>query len=73
MQNTEEAITLAGMAEIVVLFPAHMTRYRVRPDITYLPVTDMGHLPYAMVWRSETDNEPIRAPRRRWRCLRGRA
>ncbi|MFB4271472.1 LysR family transcriptional regulator [Nonomuraea sp. GTA35] len=61
VQNTEEAITLAGMAEIVVLFPAHMTRYWIRPDITYLPVTDMGPLPYAMVWRSDTDNEPIRA------------
>jgi DNA-binding transcriptional LysR family regulator len=61
VQNTEEAITLAGMAEIVVLFPSHMTRYWVRPDITYLPVTGMGPLPYALVWRSESENEPIRA------------
>ncbi|MFC3986668.1 hypothetical protein [Streptosporangium jomthongense] len=38
-----------------------MTRYWVRPDITYLPVTDMGPLPYALVWRSEAESEPIRA------------
>ncbi|OUC93073.1 LysR family transcriptional regulator [Streptosporangium minutum] len=61
VHDTEGAITLASMAEIVVLFPAHMTRYWIRPDITYLPVTDMGTLPYALVWRSETENEPIRA------------
>ncbi|MFF4414362.1 LysR family transcriptional regulator [Streptosporangium sp. NPDC001559] len=61
VQDTEEAITLASMAEIVVLFPSHMTRYWVRPDITYLPVTDMGPLPYALVWRSEAESEPIRA------------
>ncbi|MFB4272974.1 LysR family transcriptional regulator [Nonomuraea sp. GTA35] len=61
VQDTEDAITLASMAEIVVLFPAHMARYWIRPDITYLPVTDMGPLPYALVWRSETENEPIQA------------
>ncbi len=61
VKTTEAAITLASLAEIVVLFPAHMTRYWIRPDITYLPVSDMGPLPYAMVWRTETDNESVRA------------
>ncbi|MFG1948710.1 LysR family transcriptional regulator [Nonomuraea sp. NPDC048826] len=61
IKTTEAAITLAGLAEIVVLFPAHMTRYWIRPDITYLPVSDMGPLSYAMVWRTETDNESVRA------------
>ncbi|MEU1722582.1 LysR family transcriptional regulator [Actinomadura sp. ATCC 39365] len=61
VHDTEDAITLAGMAEIVVLFPAHMTRYWIRPDITYLPVTDMEPLPYALVWRSDTENELVRA------------
>ncbi|MGP3960531.1 LysR family transcriptional regulator [Nonomuraea sp. 3N208] len=61
VRATEEAITLTSMAETVTLFPAHMTRYWVRPDIAYLPVTDIGALPYALVWRSETENELIRA------------
>ncbi|MFG6201202.1 LysR family transcriptional regulator [Nonomuraea sp. JJY05] len=61
VRDTEEAITLTSMAETVTLFPAHMTRYWVRPDIAYLPVTDIGPLPYALVWRSETENGLIRA------------
>ncbi|APU15091.1 MULTISPECIES: hypothetical protein [Actinoalloteichus] len=32
---TEHA--LASMDELVVLFPAHVTRYWARPDIAYLP------------------------------------
>ncbi|RJL31900.1 LysR family transcriptional regulator [Bailinhaonella thermotolerans] len=61
IQDTEDAIILASMAEIVVLFPAHMARYWVRPDLTYLPVTDMGPLPYALVWRSDAENDLVRA------------
>ncbi|MDP4510282.1 LysR family transcriptional regulator [Nonomuraea turcica] len=62
VRDTEDALTRTSMAEIVTLFPAHMTRYWVRPDIAYLPVKDMGALLYGMVWRSsETDNELIRS------------
>ncbi|OPG08667.1 LysR family transcriptional regulator [Microbispora sp. GKU 823] len=61
VRDAEEAITFASMSGLVVLFPAHMSRYWVRPDIAYLPVTDMGPLPYALVWRSETENELVRA------------
>lgn len=41
--------------------PAHVTRYWARPDIAYLPVTDLEPLPYALVWRREAESEPIRA------------
>ncbi|MBA8957781.1 LysR family transcriptional regulator [Actinomadura namibiensis] len=61
VRDTEEALTLTGMAEIVTLFPAHMTRYWVRPDIAYLPVTDMSPLSYALVWLSEDENPLIRS------------
>jgi hypothetical protein len=36
---------LAGMDGLVVLFPAHVTRCWARPDIAYLPVTDLEPLP----------------------------
>jgi hypothetical protein len=49
------------MDGLVVLFPAHVTRYWARPDIAYLPVTDLEPLPYALVWRREAESEPIRA------------
>ncbi|GAA3262279.1 LysR substrate-binding domain-containing protein [Nonomuraea helvata] len=61
VRDAEEAMTLASMDGLVVLFPAHVTRYWVRPDIAYLPVTDMEPLSYALVWRSEAESEPIRA------------
>ncbi|WP_106401242.1 LysR family transcriptional regulator [Actinocorallia populi] len=59
--NAEEVLTLASVGEIVNLFPAHMRRYWSRPDIAYLPVRDIDVLPYALVWRTETEDDPIRA------------
>ncbi|GAA0943968.1 LysR family transcriptional regulator [Actinocorallia libanotica] len=59
--NAEEVLTLASIGEIVNLFPFHMRRYWSRPDIAYLPVRDIDVLPYALVWRTETENDPIRA------------
>ncbi|GAA1314050.1 LysR family transcriptional regulator [Planotetraspora silvatica] len=61
VRNTEEIFTLTSTGELVNLFPAHMTRYWNRPDIAYLPVSDIDALPYALVWRTETENERIRA------------
>jgi DNA-binding transcriptional LysR family regulator len=61
VRNTEEIFTLVSLGEIVNLFPSHMTRYWTRPDIAYLPVQDMAALPYAAVWRTETENDLIRA------------
>jgi DNA-binding transcriptional LysR family regulator len=52
VHNTEEVLTL---------FPAHMRRYWSRPDIAYLSVSDIDVLPYALVWRSEAENDLIRA------------
>jgi DNA-binding transcriptional LysR family regulator len=61
VRNAEEVLTLASTAEVVSLFPAHMRRYWSRPDIAYLPVSGIDALPYALVWRSETENDLIRA------------
>ncbi|MEV0824328.1 hypothetical protein [Nonomuraea rubra] len=61
VRNAEEILTLTSTGQIVNLFPAHMTRYWNRPDIAYLPVRDLDALRYAMVWRTETENDLIRA------------
>jgi hypothetical protein len=61
VRNTEEALTLASTGELVSLFPGHMRRYWNRPDIAYLPVQDIDFLRYALVWRTETENDLIRA------------
>ncbi|GAA1580464.1 hypothetical protein GCM10009678_73920 [Actinomadura kijaniata] len=57
VRDAEEAMTLVGVDGLVALFPAHVTRYWARPDIAYLPVTDLEPL----VWRREAESEPIRA------------
>ncbi|MFI9814345.1 LysR family transcriptional regulator [Saccharothrix variisporea] len=61
VRNSEEVLTLAGMGEAVVLFPEHMAHYAVRPDIAYLPVRNAKPLTYALIWRTESENDIIRA------------
>lgn len=61
VRSLDEVLTLTSVGEVVTLFPSHMSRYWVRPDIVYLPVRDMSALPYALVWHTESENEPIRA------------
>jgi hypothetical protein len=31
------------------------------PDVRWLPIMDLSRLHYALVWRTETENEIIRA------------
>ncbi|TYB53485.1 LysR family transcriptional regulator [Nonomuraea sp. PA05] len=61
VQSAEDILMHTAMGETVSLFPAHMTRYYPRPGIVYLPVTDMEPLPYGLVWRTEAENDMIRA------------
>lgn len=57
VRNVEEVFALVTAGEAVSLFPHHVSRYWRRPDITYLPVQDMDPLAFALVWRTETEND----------------
>lgn len=61
VSNADEVLALISGGEIVSLFPAHVSRYWDRPDIAYLPVRDMPAMAFAPVWRTETENDLIRA------------
>ncbi|GLI01445.1 LysR family transcriptional regulator [Phytohabitans aurantiacus] len=61
VRSVEEILMLTSVREVVTLFPSHMRRYAARPDIAYVPVRDLGALPYVLVWRSESENDLIRA------------
>ncbi|GII60910.1 LysR family transcriptional regulator [Sphaerisporangium krabiense] len=61
VHNIEDILLYTTMGETISLFPAHVTRYYPRPGIVYRPVTDMEPLPYALVWRSDAENDMIRA------------
>ncbi|MEU9074101.1 LysR family transcriptional regulator [Kitasatospora sp. NPDC004745] len=57
----DELIHLVGTGEIVHPFPAHVTRHWSMSDVLWLPVPDMGTLSYALVWRSDAENDLVRA------------
>lgn len=61
VRTLDEILTLTSVGEVVTVFPSHMTRYGVRPDVVYLPVRDMGALAYGLVWRTESENDLVRA------------
>ena len=69
VHNGEQALILTSTGEVVTLFPQHMMRYGARPDIAYVPVRDVTALAYALVWRTESENDLIRALARTVRDL----
>ncbi|GAA4994744.1 LysR family transcriptional regulator [Yinghuangia aomiensis] len=59
--HAEELITAVGMAEIIMPFPSHVTEIWRMPTIRWLPLPDLPPLTYVLVWRSEAENDMIRA------------
>ncbi|WP_184740352.1 LysR family transcriptional regulator [Streptomyces netropsis] len=59
--NAEDLINQVGMGEIVHCFPSHVTRHWGMPNIRWIPVTDLAALSFALVWRTEAENELIGA------------
>ncbi|WJV48275.1 LysR family transcriptional regulator [Streptomyces flavofungini] len=59
--NADELIGMVGMGEIVQSFPGHVSRYWGLSHIRYLPVPDLSSLTYALVWRTEAENDLVRA------------
>ncbi|MFJ9080198.1 LysR family transcriptional regulator [Streptomyces sp. NPDC102278] len=59
--NSDDLIHLVGTGEIVHCFPAHVTRHWALTHIDWLPIRDMSPLSYALLWRTESGNEPIHA------------
>jgi DNA-binding transcriptional LysR family regulator len=61
VENGDELINLVTTGEIVHPFPAHVTRYWSMPHVRWLPITDLPVLRYALVWRTDAENDLIRA------------
>ncbi|NUR63557.1 MAG: LysR family transcriptional regulator [Catenulispora sp.] len=60
-RHADEMITAVGMGEIVMPFPSHVAEYWNLPGIRYLPMPDLAPLSYALIWRTESENDLIRA------------
>ncbi|WP_018348806.1 LysR family transcriptional regulator [Longispora albida] len=59
--NAEELINLVITGEIVHPFPSHVTRHWSMPHVHFSRIPDMGRLSFALVWRTEAENDIIRA------------
>ncbi|WP_067712300.1 LysR family transcriptional regulator [Nocardia yamanashiensis] len=57
--NPDDLIDWVGNGDIVHAFPAHVLHHWAVTHVRWIPVTDMPPLPYALVWR--TESEPVRA------------
>ncbi|MET9605293.1 LysR family transcriptional regulator [Streptomyces sp. NPDC006512] len=59
--NADELINLVGMGEIIHGFPSHVTRYWGMPNLRWLAIPDLPAMSFALVWRTEAENDLIRA------------
>jgi DNA-binding transcriptional LysR family regulator len=57
----DELIGHVGMGDIIHAFPGHVTRYWGLTHIRWLPIPDMAAMNFALVWRTEAENDLIRA------------
>ncbi|RST07668.1 LysR family transcriptional regulator [Streptomyces sp. WAC07149] len=57
----DELYTLVADGEIIHLLGNQVTRFYVRPDVTYIPVRDTPLLRWGLVWRSDDDSPMVRA------------
>jgi DNA-binding transcriptional LysR family regulator len=56
-----ELMTAVGMGEIIMAFPSHVTEYWAMPDVRWLPVPDLPPLTFVLIWRTEAENDMVRA------------
>ncbi|MFC1437017.1 LysR family transcriptional regulator [Streptacidiphilus sp. N1-10] len=59
--HTYEMVDLVTMGEIVQIWPTHVTRHWVLPNVRWLALPDFSPLSFALVWRTEAENDLIRA------------
>ncbi|WP_020385679.1 LysR family transcriptional regulator [Kribbella catacumbae] len=59
--SLDDIFTNVGTGGAIHILGSHVTRYHSRPDITYLPVHDGPPLRWALIWRTDTETDAIRA------------
>lgn len=61
VSNADELLQLVSTGEIIHPFPAHVTHYWSLPNIRWLPMPDLEPLTYVLVWRTDAEDDLIRA------------
>ncbi|MEV6431551.1 LysR family transcriptional regulator [Nocardia sp. NPDC051463] len=60
-QTFQEILTLVGAGEGAFIVGAQVTRFYLRPDVTYLPFDDAPPVEWGFVWRSSRETARVRA------------
>ncbi len=60
--TAHDLISMVGMGEIIHSFPGHVTGYwGGMPNIRWIPIPDLPVMTFALVWRTEAENDLVRA------------
>ncbi|MFE1559207.1 LysR family transcriptional regulator [Streptomyces sp. NPDC058734] len=59
--DLDSLFMIISSGEAVHSFASQVTRFHVRPDITYLPLHDAPKLRWGLVWRSDNDSPMVRS------------
>ncbi|AYF72816.1 LysR family transcriptional regulator [Nocardia yunnanensis] len=59
--SSEQILNEAAQGRILHANPRHVARFNFRPDLAYVPIHDLPDLRFGLVWRSEAEDERIRA------------
>ncbi|MCX4749784.1 LysR family transcriptional regulator [Kitasatospora sp. NBC_01287] len=59
--TVQDVVDLVGMGETVQIYPTHVTRYWTLPNIRWLTLPDLSSLSFALIWRTEAENDLIRS------------
>ncbi|MEU6073918.1 LysR family transcriptional regulator [Micromonospora sp. NPDC047074] len=54
----EDILMLVGTGQVTHLMRADAPRYHSRPDLTFVPFEDAPDMRWALVWRSDSDDNP---------------
>ncbi|MFJ9371128.1 LysR family transcriptional regulator [Nocardia sp. NPDC101769] len=61
ISTLEDILTTVSTSTALTTGMNHIARYYNRPGVTYLPITDSHLVRWALIWRSDRDNEQIHA------------
>ncbi|WP_159843473.1 LysR family transcriptional regulator [Nocardia sp. CY41] len=61
ISTLEDILVSASTSEVFTSCMSHIARYYPRPGITYTPISDSPLVRWALVWRTESETQQIRA------------
>ncbi|MFE3757570.1 LysR substrate-binding domain-containing protein [Nocardia tengchongensis] len=61
VQTSDDIYNAVSQDEAIHGVAAYAVRYHARPDVAYIPIANVAPLAWVLVWRSDSDDERLRA------------